>query len=67
MKNPHAHSGASHSDLDELVNATDAGSREPKGIQRQILLTTALVWSLFQLWTVSPLATGSVKMISRSL
>ena len=42
-------------DLDELIAQSDTGARAPTGIAAQILLWTAIVWSLFQLWYASPL------------
>ena len=45
----------SDSELQDLVASTDNGARDPQGIQRTLLLGTALCWSLFQLWIASPL------------
>ncbi|WP_151704010.1 TRAP transporter permease [Nitrincola alkalilacustris] len=42
-------------DLDELVAASDTGSRSPKGFPGKLLLSIAALWSLFQLWIASPL------------
>jgi len=42
-------------DLDELVAASDTGSRTPKGFPGKLLLGIAAIWSLFQLWIASPL------------
>ncbi|MFC6672609.1 TRAP transporter permease [Marinobacterium aestuariivivens] len=42
-------------DLQDLVDATDSGARNPSGFQKVLLLGTALCWSLFQLWIASPL------------
>ncbi|MEH6651718.1 MAG: TRAP transporter permease [Motiliproteus sp.] len=42
-------------DLQDLVASTDSGARSPEGMQRILLLGTALCWSLFQLWIASPL------------
>jgi len=42
-------------ELQEMVQAADAGARIPEGIQGKVLLGTALIWSLFQLWIASPL------------
>ncbi len=41
--------------LQDLVAQSDTGARSPSGISKQILLGTAAVWSLFQLWIASPL------------
>ena len=40
---------------DELVAEADTGGRRPTGITAQILIYTALAWSLFQVWYPSPL------------
>jgi len=40
--------------LQDLVAQADTGGRNPRGIVRRVLLGTALVWSLFQLWIASP-------------
>jgi len=45
----------SDSELQDLVASTDNGARDPQGVQRILLLGTALCWSLFQLWIASPL------------
>ncbi|MEC9482446.1 MAG: TRAP transporter fused permease subunit, partial [Halomonas sp.] len=46
---------ASSSELEELVAASDTGSRKLGGVPNKILLGTAAAWSLFQLWIASPL------------
>ncbi|MDV7338959.1 TRAP transporter permease [Terasakiella sp. A23] len=40
---------------DELVAEADTGGRRPEGIVAQILIYTALAWSIFQVWYPSPL------------
>ena len=42
-------------ELQDLVAQTDTGARTPPGIAGKIILTTAALWSLFQLWIASPL------------
>jgi TRAP transporter 4TM/12TM fusion protein len=42
-------------DLQDLVAQSDTGARTPPGISGKIILTTAGIWSLFQLWIASPL------------
>lgn len=42
-------------DLQEMVAANDTGARFPVGWQGRVLLTAALLWSLFQIWIASPL------------
>jgi TRAP-type uncharacterized transport system fused permease subunit len=46
---------APNADLDQLVAEADIGGRKPGGPAAQILLWTAVAWSLFQLWYASPL------------
>ncbi|NVK17318.1 MAG: TRAP transporter permease [Methylocystaceae bacterium] len=40
---------------DELVAEADTGGRRPEGIVAQIIIYTALAWSIFQVWYPSPL------------
>ena len=42
-------------ELQDMVAANDTGARIPEGWQGVLLLGTALIWSLFQLWIASPL------------
>jgi TRAP transporter 4TM/12TM fusion protein len=42
-------------ELEQLVAEADTGGRKPTGLAAQILLCTAVAWSLFQLWYASPL------------
>ena len=42
-------------ELQDMVAASDTGARIPHGWQGKLLLGTALIWSLFQLWIASPL------------
>jgi TRAP transporter 4TM/12TM fusion protein len=41
--------------LQEMVAEVDTGARHPAGAAGQVLLWTAIAWSLFQLWYASPL------------
>jgi len=45
----------SDKELQDMVAAADTGARIPAGVQGRVLLATALLWSLFQLWIASPL------------
>ncbi|MEQ9557101.1 MAG: TRAP transporter permease [Rhodospirillales bacterium] len=47
--------GASADELADLVASTDTGGRHPGKIWTAVLFSTALAWSLFQLWFASPL------------
>lgn len=42
-------------DVNQLVQDTDAGGRQPGPLMARFLLGVALAWSLFQLWIASPL------------
>ncbi|MEG3754833.1 TRAP transporter permease [Psychromonas arctica] len=42
-------------ELQNMVAASDTGARIPEGWQGVLLLGTAFIWSLFQLWVASPL------------
>ncbi|MEN8179226.1 MAG: TRAP transporter permease [Pseudomonadota bacterium] len=39
----------------DRVEAVEYGGRQPAGWQKQLLMGTALCWSLFQLWVASPI------------
>ena len=41
-------------DLIEQVVAAESGARTPEGLTRLLIVNTAVVWSLFQLWISSP-------------
>ena len=45
----------SEKELQDLVDETDTGGRNPTGVTKKIMMGTALVWALFQLWIASPL------------
>ena len=45
----------SEDELRHIVAEADTGGRQPVGITAAIVATTALIWSLFQLWVASPL------------
>ncbi|WP_304640901.1 TRAP transporter permease [Pseudomonas sp.] len=49
---PHPHL---EDELESLVASADTGARKPAGITGRILVSTAALWSLFQLWIASPL------------
>ncbi len=40
----------------QAVEAAEHGGRQPEGLSRKILLSTAVFWSLFQLWVASPIS-----------
>ncbi len=42
-------------ELEDLIAQSDTGARTPPGVAGKIILTTAGIWSLFQLWIASPL------------
>ncbi|MCL6270709.1 TRAP transporter permease [Sansalvadorimonas sp. 2012CJ34-2] len=39
----------------QIVNDSDTGARNPRGLAARILTFTALAWAIFQLWYASPL------------
>ncbi|MEH6577472.1 MAG: TRAP transporter permease [Amphritea sp.] len=48
-------SDTASSNFDELAVAADTGGRQSSGLTHKVILTVALVWSLFQIWIASPL------------
>ena len=42
--------------ISEAVEAAEHGGRQPEGVTKKILLSTAVFWSLFQLWVASPIS-----------
>ena len=50
-----AEEGLSQKELDELVASSDTGGRTPTGPVGTLILTVALLWSLFQIWIASPI------------
>lgn len=42
-------------DLQDLVTSNDAGGRNPSGIAKKVIVGTAILWSLFQIYYASPL------------
>jgi len=48
--------GLSEAELQELVNASDAGSRDPGGNIAILIAAVALTWSIFQVLLASPVA-----------
>ncbi len=44
-----------HPDAFESIEAAEHGGRQPQGPAKKVLFATAIAWSLFQLWAVSPL------------
>ncbi|QDJ12723.1 C4-dicarboxylate ABC transporter [Mergibacter septicus] len=41
-------------DLQDLVTSNDAGGRNPSGIAKKVIVGTAILWSLFQIYYASP-------------
>lgn len=48
--------GLSEAELQEMVNSSDAGSRNPSGRVAIFVALVALIWSIFQVLLASPLA-----------
>ncbi|OOF69683.1 TRAP transporter permease [Rodentibacter caecimuris] len=43
-----------YDDLQDMVASNDAGGRNPKGLSKNLIIATAILWSLFQLYYTSP-------------
>ncbi len=54
-QNKNTQTALDEKELQDMVAASDTGARIPHGWQGKLLLGTALIWSLFQLWIASPL------------
>ncbi len=48
-------SQASDAELEAMIAATDTGARSPEGSVGKLIVATAFIWSVFQLWIASPL------------
>ena len=51
----HSNNNKGHEAAAQIVNDSDTGARNPRGLAARILTFTALAWALFQLWYASPL------------
>lgn len=45
---------ANYDDLQDMVASNDSGGRNPSGFTKKLIVITAIVWSLFQLYYTSP-------------
>lgn len=45
---------ANYDDLQDMVASNDAGGRNPTGFTKKLIVVTAIIWSLFQLYYTSP-------------
>lgn len=45
-----------YDDLQDMVTSNDSGGRNPYGFTKNLIIVTAILWSLFQLYYSSPLA-----------
>ncbi|OOF54977.1 C4-dicarboxylate ABC transporter [Rodentibacter genomosp. 2] len=43
-----------YDDLQDMVASNDAGGRNPKGLTKNLIIVTAILWSIFQLYYTSP-------------
>ncbi|QPB42254.1 TRAP transporter permease [Rodentibacter haemolyticus] len=43
-----------YDDLQDMVASNDAGGRNPKGFTKKLIIITAILWSVFQLYYTSP-------------
>lgn len=41
-------------DLQDMVASNDSGGRNPRGLTKKLIVVTAILWSLFQLYYTSP-------------
>ncbi|TCP16951.1 TRAP transporter 4TM/12TM fusion protein [Nicoletella semolina] len=46
---------ASYDDLQDMVASNDSGGRNPYGLTKKVIVVTAILWSIFQLYYTSPL------------
>ncbi|MFT5506193.1 MAG: TRAP transporter 4TM/12TM fusion protein [Gammaproteobacteria bacterium] len=46
---------ATEAELEAMIAAADTGARSPEGNVGKLLISTAFLWSVFQLWIASPL------------
>ncbi|WP_032092958.1 TRAP transporter permease [Necropsobacter rosorum] len=44
-----------YDDLQDIVASNDSGGRNPAGFTKKLIIVTAILWSLFQLYYTSPL------------
>lgn len=44
-----------YDDLQDMVASNDAGGRNPSGLAKKLIVITAILWSVFQLYYTSPL------------
>ncbi|MDP8177674.1 TRAP transporter permease [Pasteurella skyensis] len=45
-----------YDDLQDMVASNDSGGRNPYGLTKKLIVVTAILWSIFQLYYSSPLA-----------
>lgn len=43
-----------YDDLQDLVASNDSGGRNPTGFSKKLIVVTAILWSLFQIYYTSP-------------
>ncbi|OOF65715.1 TRAP transporter permease [Rodentibacter sp. Ppn85] len=43
-----------YDDLQDMVASNDAGGRNPRGLTKNLIIVTAILWSIFQLYYTSP-------------
>ncbi|MDP8099168.1 TRAP transporter permease [Pasteurella atlantica] len=52
-----------YDDLQDMVASNDAGGRNPYGFTKKLIIVTAILWSVFQLYYSSPLAYTLQEMV----
>ncbi|MDO4431340.1 MAG: TRAP transporter permease [Lonepinella koalarum] len=55
-----------YDDLQDMVASNDAGGRNPSGLAKKLIVITAILWSIFQLYYTSP-APFALQEIMRNL
>ncbi|OOH91452.1 C4-dicarboxylate ABC transporter [Pasteurellaceae bacterium 15-036681] len=48
------HNKIDYDDLQDMVASSDSGGRNPSGFTKQLIIATAILWSIFQLYYTSP-------------
>lgn len=55
-----------YDDLQDMVASNDAGGRTPSGFAKKLIVVTAILWSVFQLYYTSPLSFWLQEVLTRA-
>ncbi|WP_293729439.1 TRAP transporter permease [uncultured Actinobacillus sp.] len=55
-----------YDDLQDMVASNDAGGRTPTGFAKKLIVITAILWSVFQLYYTSPLSFWLQEVLTRA-